>query len=71
MSTLFVAFEDFILSREAALCSSETIDFYRRMIKPFLALANGSQPSNRLVREFLSAVAQRDGPEPEACVESH
>ena len=53
------------------LCSPETIDFYRRMIKPFLALANGSQPSNRLVREFLSAVAQRDGPEPEACVESH
>ncbi len=49
MSTLFVAFEDFILSREAALCSPETIDFYRRMLKPFLALANGSQPSNCLV----------------------
>ena len=59
MSTLFVAFEDFILSREAMLCSPETIDFYRRMLKPFLALANGSPPSNRMVREFLSAVAQR------------
>lgn len=59
MSTLFVAFEDFILSREAALCSPETIDFYQRMLKPFLAAANGSPPSNRMVREFLSTVAQR------------
>ena len=59
MSTLFVAFEDFILSREAMLCSPETIDFYRRMLKPFLALANGSSPSNRMVREFLSTVAER------------
>ena len=41
------------------LCSPETIDFYRRMLKPFLALANGTQPSNRLVREFLSSVAER------------
>ncbi len=56
MSTLFVAFEDFILSREAMLCSPETIDFYP---KPFLALANGSQPSNHMVRSFLAAVAQR------------
>ncbi len=49
MSTLLVAFEDFILSREAKLCSHETIDFYQRMLKPFLALAIGSQPSNCLV----------------------
>ena len=59
MSTLFVAFDDFILSREAMLCSSQTIDFYRRMLKPFMALANGSPPWNRMVREFLSSVAQR------------
>ena len=59
MSTLPVALEDFILSREAALCSPETIDFYRRMLKPFLDLANGSQPSNRMVREFLSSVGER------------
>ena len=59
MSTLFVAFEDFILSREAMLCSPQTIDFYRRMLKPFLATANGTQPTNRMVREFLSTVAQR------------
>ncbi len=59
MSTLPVAFEDFILSREAMLCSPATIDFYRRMLKPFLAAANGSPPSNRMVREFLSSVAQR------------
>ena len=59
MSTLSVAFEDFILSREAMLCSSQTIDFYRRMLKPFLTMANGSSPSNRMVREFLSTVAQR------------
>jgi len=59
MSTFLVAFEDFILSREAALCSPETIDFYPRMLRPFLALANGNPPSNRLVREFLATVAQR------------
>ena len=59
MSTLSVAFEDFILSREAALCSPQTIDFYQRMLKPFLAMANGSPPSNRMVREFLSTVAER------------
>ena len=41
------------------LCSAETIDFYRRMLKPFLALANGSPPTNHMVREFLSTVAQR------------
>ncbi|MFV1980578.1 MAG: site-specific integrase, partial [Rhodothermia bacterium] len=59
MSTLFVAFEDFILSREAMLCSSQTIDFYQQMLKPFLALANGNPPSNHMVREFLSSVAER------------
>jgi integrase len=59
MSTLLDVFEDFILSREAALCSPETIDFYQRMLKPFLTMANGGQPSNRLVREFLLTVAQR------------
>jgi len=59
MSTLFVAFEDFILSREAMLCTPQTIDFYRRMLKPFLTLANGSPPTNHMVREFLSTVAQR------------
>ena len=58
-STLLVAFEDFILSREAALCSPETIDFYRRMLKPLLAFADGRPVSNRLVREFLATVAQR------------
>jgi site-specific recombinase XerD len=59
MSTLSIAFEDFILSHEAMLCSPATIDFYQRMLKPFLAAANGSPPSNRIVREFLSSVAQR------------
>jgi site-specific recombinase XerD len=47
------------LSRESALCSPKNIDFCRRMLGPFLALANGRPPSNRLVREFLSTVAQR------------
>jgi len=59
VSTLYVAFEAFVLCWEAALCSPWTIDFYRRMLKPFLNLANGTGPSNRLVREFLSSVAQR------------
>ena len=59
MSTLFAAFEDFILSREAALCSPEAIDFYRRMLKPFLEFANGAQPSNQVAREFLATVARR------------
>ena len=59
MSTLFVAFEDFIMSREAALCSAETIDFYRRMLEPLLAFIDGRPPSNRVVGEFLATVAQR------------
>ncbi len=59
MNMLSLAFEDFILSREASLCSPETIDFYRRMLKPFLTLANGTAPSKRMVREFLSTVARR------------
>ena len=59
MSTLSVAFEDFILSREASLCSPQTIDFYHRMLKPFLEFTNGNEISNRHVREFLSTVAQR------------
>ncbi|MFV2043980.1 MAG: tyrosine-type recombinase/integrase [Anaerolineales bacterium] len=59
MSTLPVAFEDFILSREAMLCSPATIDFYRRMLKPFLEFTDGDELSNRHVREFLSIVAAR------------
>jgi integrase len=59
VSTLLVAFEDFILSREAALCSPQTIDFCRRMLKPFLTRAKGCPPSSRTVRELLSTVAQR------------
>ena len=59
MSTLPVAFEDFILSREAMLCSPATIDFYRRMLTPFLEFTNGAELSNRHVREFLATVADR------------
>ena len=59
MSMLSVAFEDFILSREAMLCSPQTIDFYRRMLTPFLEFTNGHELSNRHVREFLAAVAER------------
>ena len=58
MSTLFDAFEDFILSREAELCSPQTIDFYRRMLNPFLAFAADWPLSNRVVREFLATVVQ-------------
>lgn len=59
MSMLSLAFEDFILSREASLCSPQTIDFYQRMLKPFLEFTNGHELSNRHVREFLATVAQR------------
>ena len=59
MSTLPIAFEDFILSREAMLCSPHTIDFYQRMLKPFLEFTNGHELSNRRVREFLATVAER------------
>ncbi len=59
MGTLPVAFEDFILSREEMLCSPQTIDFYRRMLTPFLEFTNGQQLSNRHVREFLATVAER------------
>ncbi len=57
MSTLFVAFEDFVLSREATLCSPETIDFYRRMLKPFQEFTDGNALLNRAVREFLGTIA--------------
>ncbi len=33
MNTLSIAFEDFILSREAALCSPQTIDFYQYPVR--------------------------------------
>ncbi|GMR09977.1 MAG: hypothetical protein BMS9Abin28_0798 [Anaerolineae bacterium] len=59
MNTSAVAFEDFILSREAMLCSPATIDFYRRMLTPFLEFTNGNELSNRHVRAFLASVAQR------------
>jgi len=59
MSTLLDAFEDFVLSREAELCTPDTIDFYRRMLKPFLAFAGDGELSNRTVRSFLATVAQR------------
>ena len=59
MTTLFVAFEDFILSREAALCSTHTIDFYQWMLRPFLEFTNGHELSNQSVRGFLATVAQR------------
>ena len=59
MSTLFVAMEDFMLSREAELCSPDTIDFDRRMLKPFLEFTDGNELSNRSDRSFLAAVAQR------------
>ena len=61
MSTLFVAFEDFILSREATLCSPGTIDFYRRMLRPHLKFAADQPPSNRSIRSFLATVAQGNG----------
>jgi hypothetical protein len=37
MGMLSVAFEDFIFSREAMLCTPQTIDFYRRMLTPSLS----------------------------------
>ncbi len=44
MSTLFVAFEDFILSREAMFCSPETIDFYCLGEKEKLREYEGEEP---------------------------
>jgi len=59
MSTLFDALEDFMLSREAQHCSAEPIDFYRRMFKLFLELANGTRPTNHMARSYLATVARR------------
>ncbi len=47
------------LSREAAHCSPEAIDFYSRMLKPFLEFTNGNELSNQTVRSFLATVGQR------------
>ena len=59
MSTLFDAFEDFILSREVELCNPHTIDFYRRMLNPFMALADNGPLFSRVARGFLATVARR------------
>lgn len=67
MSELSVVFEDFILSREALLCSSATIDFYRRMLMPFRTAANGAPPTKRMelltreeVRRILRVCTKRN-----------
>lgn len=54
-----IAIEDFILSREAALCSPETIDFYIRMLTPFINSIEDIGITAQGVRRFLASVAQR------------
>jgi integrase/recombinase XerD len=54
-----IAFEDFILSRQASLCSPATLDFYTRMLTPFLESLTDSKPTAQDVRRFLAGVASR------------
>jgi integrase len=51
------AFTDFILSRKAVLCSEHTIDFYERMLTPFI---EDYKLTSKGVREYLSDIADRD-----------
>ena len=56
------AYQDFILSRRAALLSEATIDFYRYTIGDFVGKAGISTPkqiSSRVVREYLVRVRTR------------
>lgn len=52
-----VILQDFILSRQAKLCSPATIDFYQRMLKPFIET---EELTSRGVRRFLARLANRD-----------
>lgn len=60
MSTIsdkHVILTDFILSRQAQLCSENTIDWYERMISPFIAK---HQFTSKDIRFFLASIAQRN-----------
>lgn len=49
--------QDFLLSRKAKLCSPSTIEWYERMLKPFVS---DYQLTSRGVRAFIAGIADRD-----------
>jgi site-specific recombinase XerD len=60
MSTIrdkHVILTDFLLSRQALLCSENTIEWYERMISPFTAKY---QFTSKDIRFFLATTAQRN-----------
>jgi len=54
-----VILEDFLLEREASLCSSATLDWYSRMLKPFISHFNLTA---RDIRRFLAGRAGQISP---------
>ncbi len=57
ISNKHVILTDFLLSRQAQLCSENTINWYERMISPFTAKY---QFTSKDIRFFLASVAQRN-----------
>ena len=54
-----VILTDFLLSREAKLCSEDTLDFYQRMLTPFIESLQTDDITSQDVRRFLASVAKR------------
>ncbi len=54
-----VILTDFLLSREAKLCSEDTIDSYQRMLTPFIENLQTDDITSQDVRRFLAGVAKR------------
>ena len=59
-TTLLVAFQDFILSKRAALCSPATIEHYEQTAGKFVAWMDGREITPLAIREYVSFVASRD-----------
>ena len=56
------AYQEFILSRRAALLSEATIDFYEYTVGSFVKNVGFSDPSqinSRLIREYLTLIRER------------
>ena len=56
-SNKHVILTDFLLLKQAQLCSEQTIDWYERMLSPFIA---EYQFNSTDIRFFLASVAQRN-----------
>ncbi len=49
-------YQDFVLSREAKLCTEATMDFYRFTVGKFVEFLNGRTPTAKDIREYLASL---------------